>query len=286
LLKGEFTDHIAAIVEQIKSRGRAPRAIFVLDQFGYLDAPLPEVNLILRELKNAEVILTFATDSLIDYLSDNEQTQRIIAKLGISLPPKDVITAKQGIDWRRNIQLLLHRQLFEQSGAKYYTPFFIRSSDSHRDFWLIHLSGHHRARDVMVQLHWDQSTCFAHYGGSGLRMLGYDPESDVNLTKQKWLPGYYFDETARASSHEELREQLPKEVFPFKDGIVFDSLFSQLTNDAPVTSEIMKEALNELAAEGVVRILDKSGSARRRPRIQHKSDIILPSSQTRLIFRH
>ena len=123
---------------------------------------------------NAEVILTFATDSLIDYLSENEQTQHILENVGISLPSKTIVTAKESRDWRRTIQFALHREIPEKTGAKFYTPFFIRSADAHRDFWLIHLSGHYRARDVMVGLHWKESTSFAHYGRSGLHMLGYD----------------------------------------------------------------------------------------------------------------
>ncbi len=35
-----------------------------------------------------------------------------------------------------------------------YAPFIIRSKEAHRDYWLIHLSQHSRARDMMVGLHW------------------------------------------------------------------------------------------------------------------------------------
>ncbi len=283
LLNGDFTAHVQEIIRFIKGRGRAGRAIFVLDQCGYIDAPMETIHTILDQLDNAEVILTFATDFLIDYLSQTEQTQQILETLGIKLPLLLIKTAKEGRDWRRVIQFALHRQIHVRSGAMYYTPFFIRSPESHRDFWLIHLSGHFRARDVMVGLHWQQSTDFAHYGRAGLRMLGYDPEKDSDWTKQKMLPGFFFDETALAASQDELLVQLPEQIHPFRGGIPFNELFAKITNDSPVTSDIMKGVLSDLAAEGQISVKDKSGLVRRK-KVAHGSDVIIPSRQTRLFF--
>ena len=44
--------------------------------------------------------------------------------------------------WRSLIQLELPLRGPESSHAKFYTPFFIHSQDSHRDLWLVHLSRH------------------------------------------------------------------------------------------------------------------------------------------------
>jgi hypothetical protein len=276
-------NQVPQIIDSVKGRGRAGRAIFLLDQCGYSDVPFVTIRKILGSLENAEVILTFATDFLIDYLSTNEQSQLTLQKTGIDLPSKSIATAKEERAWRRVIQFALHQQIPEKTGAKYYTPFFIRSSDSHRDFWLIHLSGHFRARDVMVGLHWQESTAFAHFGRSGLRMLGYDPAYDAEWTKQKMLPGYYFDETARTSSQEELLEQLPRNIHDFKKGIEFNQLFANLTNETPVTAEIMMDVISDLAKEGVVTIRKKDGSTRVRG-IKHGTDIILPNRQKRLFI--
>ncbi len=282
LLQGEFTAKVPEITAFVKQRGRAERAIFVLDQFGYIDVPLPTIRNILATVDKAEVFMTFAVDFLIDYLSENEATQQTLAKIGITLPSKTIGTAKESRDWRRSIQLALHEQIRSQTAAKFYTPFFIRSEDSHRDFWLVHLSGHFRARDVMVGLHWKENRSFAHYGGSGLQMLGYDPKYDSDLTRQRMLPEFHFDQTARASSHEELLRQLPERIFPSKDGITFQSLFSSLTNECPVTAEIMKDVLNDLAKDGTIRVQDKQKLIIRRAGIRHDSDIILPNPQRRL----
>lgn len=281
LLQGDFESHVPAIIKSIKERGRAGRAIFVLDQCGYTDAPLGTIRNILESLENSEVILTFATDFLISYLNEDEKTQQILEKAGISLPAKSIATAKDAREWRRLIQFALHREIPERTCAKYYTPFFIRSAESNRDLWLVHLSGHYRARDVMVGLHWKECTDFAHYGRSGLRMLGYDQRKDEEWSKQKMLPGFYFDDTALASSQEELIEELPERIHPNKDGIPFNGLFAELTNDCPVTAEIMMDVVSDLARQGIVRIVSKKGTSRRRG-LQHGTDIIIPSRQTRI----
>jgi three-Cys-motif partner protein len=164
LIGADFVDAVQRMLDVVTRRGRAGRAIFFLDQFGYSDVPFPAIRSILSRLNNAEVILTFATDWLIDYLGEHGPTQRILENIGIQLPSTTIATAKQQAEWRRVIQFALHQEVVAKSGARFYAPFFIRSSDAHRDFWLLHLSGHYRARDVMVGLHWNQCTDFAHYG--------------------------------------------------------------------------------------------------------------------------
>lgn len=284
LLKGEFSTHADGISNLVKQR--AGRSIFVLDQFGYKDVPLPIIRQILTTLPKAEVILTFAADSLIDYLSHDEATQRRLERSGISLPAQDIQTAKSSQDWRRTIQFGLHRDIPQQTEAKFYTPFFIRSTESHRDLWLIHLSGHYRARDVMMGLHWQESTAFAHYGRSGLRMLGYDPSLDSEWSGQQMLPGFFFDETARASSQAELQEQLPEVIHPFANGITFNELFAQVTNDCPVTAQIMMEVTGDLVREGLIKVRSSKGSSRRFG-VLRGSDIVIPSRQKRLFLpRH
>ena len=281
LLPGEFGDHVQRIIEDVKRRGRAGRTLFFLDQFGYTDVPLGTIRTILAELENAEVILTFATDFLIDYLSEDESSQRILERIGISLPPKEIATAKDEREWRRAIQFRLHREIPERTGARYYTPFFIRSADSHRDFWLIHLSGHWKARDVMVGLHWQENSSFAHFGGSGLGMLGYDQTIDAELTKQRLLPGFFFDQTALISSQEELMGQLPRHLHRYEDGIPFSDLFAKLTNETPVTADIMRDVLKDLVREGLIQVRDKHGAARRAG-VRHGTDVVIPSKQRRL----
>jgi three-Cys-motif partner protein len=284
LLHGDFLTHYRAIVERIASRSRSQRAIFLLDQFGYSDVPLPAIREILEKLENAEVILTFATDFLISYLNGSEKDQARLASMGIFLPPNLVTEAKRSPDWKRIIQFALHEEIPFRTGAKYYTPFFIRSLDSGRDYWLIHLSGHSRARDVMVELHWKESSCFEHFGRSGLRMLGYDQTQDPTWTNQPLFDGFQFDSEARKSSERELAGQLPHRVSLFKEGIPFVEFFSKHTNETPATSLIIRDVINQLVTEGDVEVLDRDG--KRRTKITKNSDIIRPSQQRKLFLPH
>ena len=255
-------------------------------QIGWM--ALPErvaIRRILSGLANSEVILTFATDSLIDYLSGRESMQKTLENLGLSLSATQIQSAKEQADWRRAIQFILHREIHASSGAKYYTPFFIRSKDAHRDYWLIHLSNHARARDVMVGLHWLENTSFAHFGRPGLVMLGYDQDDDLKIVGQRLpLQEFRFDDIARATTQRALVEELPERLFCCKDGVTFRELFSGLTNESPATSELFRFAIAAMHREGLVDIRDKTGLVKRISGIQHQSDVIKPSAQRRFFI--
>ena len=137
----------------------------------------------------------------------------------------------------------------------------------------------------MVGLHWTENTSFAHYGRSGLQMLGYDPKEDIRLTRQVALPGFYFDDTARASTHESLMNELPERIHQYQSigGIPFSNLFASLTNESPATSDIFRAVISDLAKEGVVEIVDKSSNTLRE-RSPKNTDIIRPSKQRRLFL--
>lgn len=283
LLNDPFVNQVEAIAGHIESRGRGNRAIFVLDQFGYTDVPFWAIRSILKRLENAEIILTFATDSLIDYLSGRDSMQRTIETLGLQISKEQIRSAKQEEEWRRAIQFILHKQIPANSGAHYYTPFFIRSKDAHRDYWLIHLSNHSRARDVMAELHWLENTHFAHFGRPGLMMLGYDQDHDIKVTGQGLLlPEFRFDEIARATTYECLVTELPERISKFDGGVTFAELFASLTNETPATSEIIKAALGEMHRHGEIHIRDETGLVIRQAGIQHRTDVITISKQRRL----
>jgi hypothetical protein len=67
------------------------------------------------------------------------------------------------------------------------------------------MSQHHRARDVMTEVHWANNNYFIHYGGAGLdmfQMVGYDP----CMTRRTWGSHLWGSSStmslgARASRH-------------------------------------------------------------------------------------
>ena len=101
LIQGDWIKHLEMIIGFIKRRAGGERALFILDQCGYSDVPLHAVGEILRRVDKAEVILTFATDFLIDYLSDAYEASPGIVRAGIEVERILSKMDKSRPEWRR-----------------------------------------------------------------------------------------------------------------------------------------------------------------------------------------
>jgi three-Cys-motif partner protein len=284
-------EHVADdIIRSIKNRNpRNGRSIFILDQYGYKETPLSVISKIFRDLPKAEIILTFAVDALLNFVSDGPATDALLNHMGTPdvLRGRTIRSIKDSeSEWRLFIQSMLYRDLVAKSGAKHYTPFFVRNSDGHGDYWLLHLSQHEKARDVMTEVHWTTNNSFIHYGGPGLemfRLLGYDPRRDARVTSQNSL-GFTFDDDARKASIAALVVQIPSLLSDRVDGIDFGTLFSQTCNDSPATMSIYRLALEELISLRAVNIRGADGAARRSARQLKSTDrLILPSQRSFLL---
>ncbi len=273
LVPGAFEENVDPIIAQIKQRGRSGRSIWVLDQYGYTDVLFPTVRRILDSLDKAEVLLTFSTDWLIDFLADSPASQKALGKLGLS--PSALLEKKDGPDWRRAIQFELHRHIRPLTGASYYTPFFIESPSAHRSYWLLHLAKHPKANDVMKHLHWDIENHFGHYGGAGLQMLGYTPMHDANVTAQT---RFAFNVSARSLAENALLDDLPRLLWT-REGISFGKLIEEITNDTPASSTIVGAVLLDLNRAGTLTILGEKGGTRRVHDRIGAHDIIKPNRQ-------
>ncbi len=286
ILQGTFESYVQKLIDSIRSRGTAHRCIFVLDQYGYKEVPLSLLRDIFRQLPRAEVLLTFATDALIDYLGNDPQSQKRLDQLGFGLSVSDVEAAKlsEPLQWRRIIQLALHHGIHTGSGAKHYTPFYICCPQAHRSYWLVHLSNHHRARDVMTSLHWSQSNDFVHYGGAGLQMLGYDWRQDGAETGQPIIEEFRFDREAMLRTRSSLMADVPKRLSVMgSKGISFDGFFASTTNETPATSAILRGVMGELSREGDVQVFSSDGRLRRPGSIVENSDRLVVNPQMRLL---
>ncbi|GLS05388.1 hypothetical protein GCM10007860_25400 [Chitiniphilus shinanonensis] len=267
LRRNKFERELPGILEFIKRKSpRNGRAIFVLDQYGYNEVPVPQMRQIMQLLPTAEIILTFAVDSLLNYAND-KNLENALEK--IQMP--DIFGGRTFEEikssephWRLFVQSCLYHRLVEGSGARYYTPFFIRNKDGHGDYWLLHLSHHPRARDVMTEVHWQNSNYFIHYGGAGLDMFqmnGYDPVYDDAFRGQNTLP-YGFDDSAKAMSQSVMLEQIARLVRKYDQGITFGQLFSDHCNQTPATARIFGEVVAELAAQREIGISSITGGRR------------------------
>ncbi|MGE7137434.1 three-Cys-motif partner protein TcmP [Luteibacter sp. NPDC031894] len=289
LLKGAFAQHVEAIVAFIAQKSpRAGRSIFLLDQYGYKDVPTAQIRSIFARLPRAEIILTFAVDSFINFAHDGPRTQAVLDRIGLG----EAFGGRRFDDIRHSekdarlyIQGQMHQELVRQCGAAYYTVFFIRTT-GHGVYWLVHLSQHPRARDVMTQVHWKKNNHFIHYGGAGIDMfglLGYQASHDAVPAGQNEF-GFCFDDVAGAASVAALEAQLIRRVHAAPEGTAFGTLFADLCNTSPASSDQFRQALARLVDHKALMVRSPEGQQRRTARTIAKNDLLLVPPQASLFL--
>lgn len=290
VLNARFQDEADRIIDFIKRKSpKNGRSIFSLDQYGYKEVPTLLIQKIFSRLPSAEIILTFGVDSFLNYANDEKLTQWKVDDLGIQdvLQGRSIDEIKGSEkDWRLFIQSSLYRTLVTRCGAKHYTPFFIRNKKGHGDYWLIHLSQHHRARDVMTEVHWDNNNYFIHYGGPGLdmfRMVGYDPDHDSTYKGQNTL-GFEFDDVAKRASIAALNEDIPRRVYANDEGLSFGELYATTCNESPASAAIYRDSIGEQMEQKTVEVISADGVKRRSAQQIKPSDQIIAPRQRSLLF--
>ena len=287
LFRSDFADAVANALALVKRHTpRAATALFFLDQYGYTEVPAPVIRQIFDTLPNSEIVLTFHVSSFATYTND-ELTDRIAETLRIdirkALGGRTIEELKQDdADWRRFIQAALYQALVTKCGARYFTPFFIRGTGAgHGEYWLVHLSQHHRAQDVMKQVHWSHQNHFIHYGGAGLDMLA--PQTMGFM--QDFHGGFQFDDVARSRSDAALLEGLAINIAHHAGPRSFGNLYAQTCNGSPATAQMYKQALEQLVRDGDIRVTSSDGRQRRLSRYMTDSDVVEPHRQQRLPFK-
>lgn len=284
IIQGDFYALSETVINEVERRSpKAGRAIFLLDQYGYDKVPLNTINRIFKKFKGAEVILNFNVDALINFL-DDKNLQDFERKTGITgAISKEMFDREtRPANYRRLIQAALHQHIVKGSGAGYFTPFFIRPENGHGDYWLLHLSQHPKARDVMASAHWKYNNHFAHYGGAGFNMLsaGYAAKID---DEDKLQRGFLFDNMAERLSIETMLEQIPRYLAETKEGISFDAFFAQKINSTPATKSMIENTILKLQKENEIIITDKNGK-QLNPRVSIKPDSFIKKHPQKNLF--
>ncbi|RQP26275.1 three-Cys-motif partner protein TcmP [Piscinibacter terrae] len=285
LVKGQFDQHCAATIQRAKGRSRiSGRAIFVLDQYGYSRVPMHCLRDIFATLPHAEVILTFYIDALISYLNEvNLAGFEQATGIRGGMTAAEIDEMKKSPKWRVHLQSSLYQSLTSQCSAKFYTPFFVRPQRGHGDFWLLHLSQHWKARDVMATTHWNHSNHFSHYGRAGFHMFstGYITKID---SKDQLQGGFDFSEVAASVSQDTMLEQIPVMLFDIAEDISFEQFFLQLINTTPATRMMVESTLLKLSQLNEIQVLGEDGDESR-ARVHLKPDHVLRlNRQIRLMF--
>ena len=264
VLNNAFEEVALSIIGKIKHRQPiAGRSIFLLDQTGYSQIKLNLLGEIFSNLPQAEVILTFAVDALINYIPKDKALITTLSSLGLTDSHiQAIIENEEESKDKAFIQRLLRDGIRAASSAHYDTPFFIRPSGSRRALWFMHLSNHPTARNVMIQCHWDSSNTFEHFGPGGLKMLGWDSLGD------KTLPLFSFTEIDKETMIKQLSEEVPKKLFDLtrggRESIAVSEVYHSLANKTAAQFEDLDRVILNLASANEFDILNKDGKKRSR----------------------
>jgi three-Cys-motif partner protein len=280
---GSFIDELPRLINSIKHAKSGERAIFVLDQYNYDEIPLSAIRWILSTLAGAEVIFTFNVGSLITYLSDHAASRRPMEKIGLAsyIPWNQInnIKAEEKQRWRAILQKHLASGIQKESGANFMTPFFVRPHGANTwDYWLIHLSNHYRAHDVMKNLHWQHGNMFGHELGHGVFLQGYNANLDELYTGQNQL----FDENASNMCIDNMMESFGDLIYKSADGVKVKELFTSCISKSTGAERHFQIATNHLHQQKDVIVLGADGRIRRPSKYYKRDDIIIRSPQLSL----
>lgn len=253
----QFAAAAPNVIQRIRQDNAKQRTIFVLDQFGYKDVPLPTVKSIFNQLQNAEVILTFNFETLMAFLSDSHESRKVIANMGLNahIDLTRIEALKEAGCYQQAIQEQLSQGIWKESGAQHITLFFISPFEGWT-YWLVHLSNVYRARDVMMKLHWKQSNDFQHHLEPGIFRLGYNAKTDVGYRGQLALnmnDRFGFDAIARKKCVDTLSHDVP-EFICLQDSVCYGDLLNQIGSSTPASEEHILAALRNSIDSREVRI--------------------------------
>ena len=273
------------IADVLRRQPRAGRAIFLLDQTGFSQVELALVARILNRLPRAEVILTFASDALINHLSERPQLIQAVAPIELSESQvHDLIQMRNGDGGRAVVQRVMRQHIRGKTGATYDTPFFIRPSQSRRALWFLHLSRHPTARDVMVQCHWNSSNTFEHYGPGDFDMLGWDTLKDLNPGT---LPMFHFADLDAQEMRAQLLNSMPAELHALaaEDPITVDKMRHMLANKTAARFRTSMKSSSGLRGRGrSIFLIRRAGRERHSDQLSSTDLIAIPHSVTTHLF--
>lgn len=291
LFHSAFQDVVQPIITDIRQRAGGERAIFLLDQYAYDQVPGPLLNSIFSQIKGAEVILTFNVDSLVSFLSDTAPSRQKLADMGLAeyvdWQGIDRLKASSPAQWRSIIQRNLARGLVESSGAKHYTIFYITPmGNTAWTYWLVHLSNSFKARDVMMELHWQHANHFSHYLEPDLFTLGYRTNDDAAATRQEGFDlgqAHHFDALASQHCRSGLSEKLIPAVY---DGSPrpFAQWLETIGSSTPATADMIRQALDPGIRSGDIIARSADGALRTKGTSVKATDVLSASPQRPLIL--
>lgn len=242
--------------------------LFNLDQCGHSLVARDTIVDILTTYQSAEVLLTFAAQSMFTYLSrrDPAALAKTLSQHGIERTQIDDISeVASKREWRAAIERLVFESY--RSCSPYVSPFAINNPDGWF-YWLLHFANEPKARQVYNDLLHENAGAQGHFGRSGLRMLSYDPQFEGN--------DYLFAEADRERAREELYGDIPKAVSEFGDAVSIEDFIREISNETPAHSMDYKSMMIE---NPDLTVRTESGGERRSPNGIRPSDTLILKPQ-------
>ncbi len=282
--QADFLSQLPNVLAEVKQRKMGERAIFVLDQYSYDKLPMPQIAGILSTINAGEVILTFNVGSLMTFMSDRAANRRPMEKIGLDrhIPWDQIATLKatQSQQWRQVLQRHLAYGIRQEAGARYATLFFVKPLGSNSwDYWLIHLSNHYKAHEVMKDLHWDNATEFGHELEPGVFMQGYDANRDRSYTGQH---DFDFGSASRDLCIDGIREHFGQTLVGLHQPVKLGDLIHDCVSQSPGSTSHFMEAASSLHRSRDVVVCSADGKVRQPSKNYKMDDIIEHSRRIRL----
>ena len=251
----KFDQFLSVVLRRIKSRPRQ-KAIFFLDQCGWNQATLRDCNRILTHLPKAEIIWNISVESLAMFANDKDSFRVATDNFGVDLG--DAISArgdaKRLSDWRKSLVSHYLQEIKRNCVARFVSPFMVQHSGW--GYWLLHLSNHKEANDVMKLTHWRHQNSSLHEGFPGLRMLEFNREN----WNQSSL--FRFDAEADQATREALREEMRPRIRDLGQAPTVGQLIESVANETPADRRRIIQSLGDLKAEKACRFVGPSGEKR------------------------
>ncbi|EKK00105.1 hypothetical protein RBSH_04627 [Rhodopirellula baltica SH28] len=250
-----FEDFLPTVLKRIKSQPRQ-KAIFFLDQCGWNQATLRDCNRILKHLPKAEIIWNISVESLAMFANDQDAFRVATERFGVDLG--DAISARENAirlsDWRKSLVSHYLQQIRSNCIAKFVSPFMVQHSGW--GYWLLHLSNHKEANDVMKVTHWRHQNNSLHEGFPGLRMLEFN--------RGNWNQSslFRFDAEADQATREALHEELGPRIRSLGEDPTVGQLIDSVANETPADRRRIIESLGDLKAENACRFIGPAGEKR------------------------
>jgi len=256
------------IYPQIKSRlesAKCSNVLFNLDQCGHSKVNIDIIKNIMQSWKSVEIFLTFPINSILTFISPDEEKNRVILNSDVH---KEVYALlESGAEkinkeaWLGEIERIVFEKL--KGCAPFVSPFSINNSGGW-GYWFMHFAKSYRARQVYNNILHANSLTQAHFGRSGLNMLSYNPKNEGQL--------YLFDEDSRSSAKEELYDDIPRLIAASGDVLVMEDFYKAAYNETPAHSDDIHEMIIE---NPDVEVITESGKGERRKATTIKATDIL-----------